>query len=212
MLDRYRYIVIEGPIGVGKTALARKFADYLDAELVTEDVGNNPFLGKFYQDVPRYAFSTQISFLLQRVQKVEGLAQMDLFNRPTVADFLLDKDPLFAALTLNDDELRLYRQIYQHLKLQAPTPDLIIYLQASFDWVWPRLHQRGDEFERIIPEGYLRRLIDSYNQFFYEYTAAPVLTVNREPLNFIDRDDDFGLLLHCINGMRGQREFFNTRL
>jgi deoxyadenosine/deoxycytidine kinase len=208
-LDKYRYIVVEGPIGVGKTSLARRLALHLKAELLLEHPEQNPFLARFYRDMERYALPTQLFFLFQRFNELRNLAQIDMFSRLTVADFLLDKDPLFARLTLNDDELHLYQQIYATLAPQAPRPDLVIYLQAQAETLVARVRRRGAEFERTMPEAYLVLVAESYNRFFYDYSGTPLLIVNSERLNFVDRPADFGLLLARVQAMRGQREFFN---
>ena len=208
-MDKYRHIVVEGPIGVGKTSLARRLAEHLHAELLLELPEQNPFLARFYQDMERYALPTQLFFLFQRFNQLRNLAQIDMFSRVTVVDFLLDKDPLFARITLNSDELHLYQQIYATLSPQAPRPDLVIYLQAQTHTLIERVRRRGAEFERPISEAYLALVADSYNRFFYHHSGTPVLIVNSERLNFIDRPADFELLLERIAGMRGQREFFN---
>jgi deoxyadenosine/deoxycytidine kinase len=206
---RYRYIAIEGPIGAGKTSLCRRIADRARCELLLEDPGANPFLPRFYEEPDRYALQTQLFFLFQRLQQIQSLAQSDLFARPTVSDFMLAKDPLFARLTLNDDEYRLYQEVYRHLETQAPVPDLVIYLQAGVETLAERVRRRGIGYERGITDEYLLRLADSYARFFYQYDEAPVLIVNSENLNFVDRPADFDLLLARIRGMRGPREFFN---
>jgi deoxyadenosine/deoxycytidine kinase len=148
-------------------------------------------------------------FLFQRIQQIRTLSQADLFRRATVADFMLDKDPLFARLTLNDDELSLYQQIYAQMKPQAAVPDLVIYLQASTETLIERVKRRAINYERAISEDYLLRLAETYARFFYQYDAAPVLIVNSEHLNFVDTPADFELLLQRIAAMRGAREFFN---
>ena len=153
--------------------------------------------------------ATQLFFLFQRVHQVAGLKQIDLFDGRTVADFILDKDPLFASLTLTDDELQLYQQIYAHLKPQAPTPDLVIYLQASPETLVERVRKRGVAYERDISEQYLVRLAEAYSRFFYQFSAAPLLIVNSDHLNFVDDAGDFDLLLRRITEMRGPREFFS---
>ncbi len=208
-LAKYRFIAVEGPIGAGKTSLARKLAEHIGAELMLEQPETNPFLAGFYQDTQRWALATQLFFLFQRVNQLGALKQMDMFARPTVADFLFDKDPLFARVNLTDDELALYQRIYDHLAPQIALPDLVIGLQAPVDTLIARVRKRGAVYERGINEDYLRRLNSAYGRFFYEYSAAPVLIVNSKNLNFVDRASDFALLLERIEGMRGMREFFN---
>ena len=207
--DKYKYIVVEGPIGVGKTTLTRKIAEHSGAQTLLEQAQENPFLEKFYRDSTRYALPTQMFFLFQRMSQLRDLAQADLFNAPVLSDFLLDKDPIFAGLTLADDELNLYRQLYEHLRPQAPQPDLVIYLQAQPETLVERVKKRGVPMEAAISETYLYRLCESYSRFFYHYDAAPLLMVNTEHLNPIERDEDFDLLLTRIKNMRGKREFFS---
>ena len=208
-LSRFRHIAIEGPIGAGKTSLARMLAEKSGSTPMLEDPGANPFLPGFYADSARYALPTQLFFLFQRMNQVRDLLQADLFRRATVADFILDKDPLFARLTLNDDELNLYQQIYTQMKPQAAVPDLVIYLQASTETLIERVKRRAISYERAISEDYLLRLAESYARFFYQYDASPVLIVNSEHLNFVDTPADFDLLLQRIAAMRGAREFFS---
>jgi deoxyadenosine/deoxycytidine kinase len=204
-----RYIVVEGPIGAGKTSLARELASRLSADTLLERPDENPFLARFYEDMARYALPTQLNFLFQRADQLRALAQLDLFRRPTVADFLLDKDPLFARLNLNDDEYALYDKVFRHLKPQTPVPDLVVYLQAPVATLVERVERRGVGYERAIPAEYLARVADSYTRFFYAYDEAPLLIVNSERLNFVDNAAHFELLLERIAAMRGQREFFN---
>jgi deoxyadenosine/deoxycytidine kinase len=208
-LDQYKYIVVEGPIGVGKTTLVRRLASSLQAHELLELPQENPFLERFYRDAARYALPTQMFFLFQRMNQLRDLAQTDLFDARVVSDFLLDKDPLFARLTLGDDELNLYQQLYEHLRPQAAVPDLVIYLQAQPETLVERVKKRGNPMEAGISESYLYRLCESYSRFFYHYDAAPLLIVNTENLNPVRRDDDYKLLLDRIDGMRGKREFFN---
>jgi deoxyadenosine/deoxycytidine kinase len=207
--ERYRYIVIEGPIGAGKTSLARAISARLGTALMLEDPEANPFLARFYRDRERYALQTQLFFLFQRAQQVRDLNQTDLFRQVTVADFMLEKDPLFARLTLNDEEFTLYRTIYEHLKLRAPAPDLVIYLQASAEVLIERVRRRAAGYEQGISDEYLVRLADAYARYFHGYVAAPLLIVNSDNLNFVDSAGDFDLLLRRATAMRGPREFFS---
>jgi deoxyadenosine/deoxycytidine kinase len=208
-LAKYKYVVVEGPIGVGKTTLARKLAESVNAQPLLELPQENPFLEKFYRDAARYALPAQMFFLFQRMNQLRDLAQTDLFDSRVISDFLLDKDPIFARLNLGDDELNLYRQLYDHLRPQAAVPDLVIYLQAQPETLIERVKKRGVAMEAGISELYLYRLCESYSRFFYHYDAAPLLIVNTEHLNPIERAEDFDLLLTRINNMRGKREFFN---
>jgi deoxyadenosine/deoxycytidine kinase len=207
--DRWRHIVVEGPIGAGKTSLARRLSERFGAQTVLEEPQANPFLERFYRDSARYALPTQLFFLFQRVNQLRDLAQRDLFQSAAVGDFLLEKDPLFARLTLSDDELALYRQIFDSLKPQAPTPDLVIYLQAQPDTLVERVRKRGVPIEASMSEEYLRALGDAYSRFFHHFDAAPLLIVNTEHLNPVDRDADLDLLLQHVASMRGRREFIN---
>jgi len=209
MLDKVRYLVVEGPIGVGKTSLAERLAARLKADLLLEEPEANPFLERFYRDSARYAFSTQLFFLFQRVNQLREIGQRDLFSDIFVADFLLEKDALFASLTLADDELSLYRQIYSNLAVQAPSPDLVVYLDAPPSTLLDRIADRGRPMEASISESYLEQLCDAYTRFFYQYEAAPLLTVNTEHLDPANDDEDFDLLVDRIRQMRGRREFFN---
>ncbi|HEY8067938.1 MAG TPA: deoxynucleoside kinase [Burkholderiales bacterium] len=209
MPEKFRHIAVEGPIGAGKTSLARRLAERLGAELLLEQPGENPFLARFYQDMARFALPTQLFFLFQRARQLEALAQPDMFGRPTVTDFLLDKDPLFARITLSSDEMALYQKIYDAIRPQAPAPDLVVYLQAQPATLYERVKRRASEYERGIGEDYLALLAEGYARFFYNYGAAPVLIVNSENLNFVARDADLELLLSRMRGMKSRREFFS---
>ena len=206
---RYRYVAIEGPIGAGKTSLARKLAEHYQAHTLLERPEANPFLERFYTDRKRFALPTQLYFLFQRVQQLAEVRQLDLFQSLLFADFLLDKDPLFARLTLADDELRLYEQILAQLRPQTTAPDLVIHLQARPEVLAERVARRANPIEARLDEDYLAALAESYTRFFHQYEAAPVLTVNTEHLNPIDSETDFRLLLDRIGKLRGRREYFN---
>lgn len=207
--DKYRHIVIEGPIGVGKTSLAKLIADKLQAQLLLELPEENPFLEKFYQNPARYALPTQLFFLFQRTGQLRDLAQRDFFETRVVCDFLLEKDTMFASLTLDEEELKLYQQIYTSQSPQTPSPDLVIYLQASADSLLERVQKRGNAYENPITLDYLKDLSDAYSRFFYHYDEAPLLIVNTDHLNPVDHPEDFDLLLSQIDNMKGRREFFN---
>ncbi|MDQ6618771.1 MAG: deoxynucleoside kinase [Pseudomonadota bacterium] len=208
-LEKCRYIVVEGPIGAGKTSLARQLAAHLHGEAVLERPEDNPFLARFYEDMERFALPTQLNFLFQRLDQLRGVGQVDMFRKATVADFLFDKDPLFARLNLSDAEYQLYDKMYAHLKPQVPLPDLVIYLQAPVQVLVERVLRRGIAYERMISEHYLARLAEAYSRFFYRYEESPLLIVNSERLNFVDDPSHLELLLGRIVSMRSQREFFN---
>jgi len=208
-VDKFRYLVVEGPIGAGKTSLARRLASRFTADLLLELPEENPFLSRFYQDMARFALPTQLFFLFQRARLLEPLAQPDMFGRPVVGDFLLDKDPLFARITLSADEMALYQKIYEALRPRSPSPDLVVYLQAQPATLIERVRRRAKGYEKPVSEEYLALLAESYARFFYHYNAAPVLIVNSDNLNFVERDADFELLVSRLRGMKSRREFFN---
>lgn len=207
---KHRFIVVEGPIGSGKSTLASLLAERFGAELLLEDPSANPFLPNFYRDMKRYALSTQMFFLFQRVNQLSGIKQPDLFEGKSIADYMLAKDTLFAKLTLDDNEFALYSQLYNHLRPQAPTPDLVIYLQASVDQLLQRIGRRGRPMERSISEDYLVKLSDAYTRFFYDYTESPLLIVNSDRFNFVDRREDLDLLIKRVESLRGGKEYMNA--
>lgn len=208
-LTSARHIVVEGPIGAGKTSLSRRLGEHLEADLLLEQPEANPFLARFYQNQERYALQTQLSFLFQRLEQMRDLAEPDKFPGTVISDYLMEKELLFASLTLREDEYQLYRQIYDRVSPQTTTPDLVIYLQARPETLIARVRKRGVDMERKIGDDYLTLLSESYTRFFHDYKAAPVMVVNSEYLNFVDNPDDFQLLVQRIDAMRGPREYFN---
>ena len=205
----FHYLAVEGPIGVGKTSLARRLAEVGEGQLLLEAPDDNPFIGRFYEDRKRNALPAQLFFLLARAEQARQLMQGELFTNLTVADFLFEKDPLFARLNLDESEFQLYQKIYEGLRPHASPPDLVIYLQAPVNVLSERVRRRNRAYERQMSERYLGELASAYNEFFYHYDAAPVLTVNCEHLNFSEREADFQLLRQRIGEMRGPREFFS---
>jgi deoxyguanosine kinase len=208
-LAKIQHLVVEGPIGAGKTSLVKRLAEKLGADLLLEAPEQNPFLDKFYRDPAHYALQTQLFFLFQRIEQLRYLTQAQALTKPVVSDFLLEKDPLFAQLTLNDDELGLYQKIYASLGPQTATPDLVIFLLANPDTLVERVARRGIASETAISEEYLRAVCNSYTELIHHYNEAPQLVINTEHLNPIDSEDDFALLLQRIEAMRSKREFFN---
>jgi len=207
--DAPRFIVVEGPIGVGKTSLAKKVADSLSADTVLEEVFENPFLKQFYEDGRSAALPAQMFFLFARARQVEGLRQSDLFATVRVSDYLFAKDRLFAELNLSPDELALYDQVQASLKVDAPVPDLVIYLQASVDSLLDRIAKRGIEFERAIDRAYLERLTDAYARYFHAYDEGPLLIVNASQFDPISSDTDYDQLFQQIERTTGGRHFYN---
>lgn len=207
--NRSGYIVVEGPIGVGKTTLAKRLAQAYQTDLLLERAEDNPFLPRFYQDPENAALPTQLFFLFQRAQQIQSLRQGDLFQPARVVDFMIEKDRLFAALTLNRDELALYQQVYDRMTLAAPQPDLVIYLQAPIDVLLKRIETRAIDYEQLIDENYLRRVAEAYVEFFHHYDRSPLLIVNTADFNLADGHDDFRLLLERIRDLPPGRHYFN---
>lgn len=203
LLDRFRYIAIEGPIGVGKSSLARRLAEHLDADLLLERADENPFLDRFYDDASGYAFQTQLFFLFQRVKQMQALSQPGMFSRGIVSDFLFDKDALFARMNLGDEEHRLYTQIHAQVAPQMPQPDLVIWLQAWPRTLMQRIRRRGIAMEQRIGEDYLQRLCDAYVEHFHGHHGPPVFTVVTDAFNPVDRPEDFALLLRRLAAFDG---------
>jgi len=207
--DSSRYIVIEGPIGVGKTSLARKLADSLSADLLLEEVYENPFLERFYRDGQSAALPAQMFFLFARARQIEDLRQADMFASVRVSDYLFSKDQLFAELNLSPDELNLYNQVTSSLNVEAPVPDLVIYLQSSVDALLERIARRGILFERAIDRRYLERVTDAYARFFHAYNEGPLLIVNASQIDPINNEADYAQLFQQIERTTGGRHFFN---
>ena len=205
----HRYVVVEGPIGVGKTSLVHRLGKSFGCELVLEQDAENPFLERFYRDPRSGAFQTQLHFLFQRARQLQDIRQADLFEKVRVADYMLDKDRLFARLTLDDQEFALYEQVYERLAIDAPAPDLVVYLQAPVDVLLDRIARRGIAYEQQIERRYLERLNDAYARFFLEFEAAPLLIVNAADIDPIGNEDDYrGLLAEVVRPRKG-RHYFN---
>ena len=207
--DTARFIVVEGPIGVGKTSLATRLADSLSAELVLEHLTENPFLERFYRSGRTAALPAQLFYLFQRTRQLEELRQTDMFAPVRVADYLIDKDRIFAELTLDGEELALYNQICEKLDVDAPIPDLVIYLQASVDTLLARIARRGIGYERMIDRAYLEQLNDAYARHFYSYDDAPLLIVNASGIDLVHNQSDYEQLFQQIQKTTGGRHFFN---
>jgi len=207
--DPSRYIVIEGPIGVGKTSLAKKLAESLAGDLILEEVFENPFLERFYRDGQSAALPAQMFFLFARARQIEDLRQSDMFANVRVSDYLFAKDQLFAELNLSKDELELYNKVVDSLNVDAPVPDLVIYLQASVDSLLDRISRRGIAYERAIERNYLEKLTDAYARFFHAYDDGPLLIVNASQIDPINNSSDYDQLFQQIERTTGGRHFFN---
>lgn len=204
-----RFVTVEGPIGVGKTTLAHRLAEHFGYPVLLEPAADNPFLDRFYREGRRHALPTQLYFLLNRARQLADLPQDDLVGPSLVADFLLEKDDLFARMTLDDHEYALYRQIYDNLEISPPRPDLVIYLQAPVNVLLSRIRRRGIAYERDIESGYLETLNRAYTEFFHYYDAAPLLVVNASEIDFAHNDAHFQALLTQLANMDGLRQYFN---
>lgn len=207
--DKSRFIVVEGAIGVGKTSLANKLADSLSADVVLEEVFENPFLERFYRDGRSAALPAQMFFLFARARQIDDLRQSDMFTNVRVSDYLFAKDRLFAELNLSPDELKLYEQVVDSLHIDPPVPDLVIYLQATVESLLERIARRGIRFEQAIDRGYLERLTDAYARFFHAYNEGPLLIVNASQIDPINNEADYDQLFQQIEGITGGRHFFN---
>ncbi|NNE61154.1 MAG: deoxynucleoside kinase [Woeseia sp.] len=204
-----RFIVVEGPIGVGKTSLAQRLAESFDGELILEPSEENPFLERFYKSGRNAALPAQLFFLFQRARQMEDLRQSDMFAPVRVADFHIDKDQLFANVNLDQEELSLYQQIRDKLEIEAPVPDLVVYLQAPVDALLQRIARRGIPYERMIDRAYLEQLADAYARHFHNFDEAPLLIVNAAAIDPIGNEADYQRLFEQIRGTTGGRHFFN---
>ena len=208
MEPRHRYIVVEGPIGVGKTSLTRALAERFSGRTVFEQVEENPFLASFYQDRNKYAFQTQLFFLLSRFKQQQELFQQDLFSRVTVSDYLFAKDRIFASITLDPNELALYERVYGHLGPRVMRPDLVIYLQARLEVLLARIRKRGREFERKFDPEYLAELSRTYNDFFHRYDETPLLVINTSDIDFVESEKDFEELIRAIGSIKAGTQYY----
>jgi deoxyadenosine/deoxycytidine kinase len=210
-IKKPNFIVVEGPIGVGKTSLVRRLAEHFGSEMLLEGAEENPFLQRFYQNPREAALPAQLFFLFQRSRQWNDLSQGDMFRQHLIADFMLEKDRLFAQINLDDDELQLYEQVYERLTLDAPPPDLVVYLQAPIEVLVKRIKQRARAVERRIEPAYLKQLCDAYANFFHYYDRSPLLIVNAAEINPLHKDDDFQLLLeHICESGANRRRYLNA--
>lgn len=205
------YIVVEGPIGVGKTSLAKRLATTFKTDLMLEIPSENPFLERFYEDPKNAALPTQLYFLFQRARQLEIFRQTDLFKPIQIADFLIDKDRLFAEVTLSQDEFDLYQQVYNRTALEAPVPDLVIYLQAPIQVLLDRISERGIHYERRLSEDYLTKIANAYIDFFYHYNKSPLLIVNTADFDLVNNADNYDMLLEQIGHLKTGKQYFNPK-
>ena len=212
IFDKYPYIVVEGQIGSGKSTLAKLLANEYHANMFSEKAERNPFLPKFYEDMQHYALPTQLFFLFQRANQISELKQKDIFSNGVIADFFLQKDPIFAKLNLDDEEFKLYHQIYQHLELKAPTPDLVIYLQTPVELLRQRVQKRNINYEQRITREYLERIAESYSSYFHNDHDSNVLIVNNENIDLLEDKSALTMLIERINQISSIREYFNPSL
>jgi len=203
------FIAVEGPVGVGKTTLAKRLAETFNYQALLEKVEENPFLERFYRNRRQTALATQLFFLFQRVQQIQDMRQSDIFEPVRVTDFLIERDPLFARVNLDPDEYRLYEKVFRQLTIDAPRPDLVIYLQASTDVLLSRIENRGVTFEQHISREYLESLNEVYSEFFLYYDGAPLLIVNAGAIDLVDGDTDYGHLVDYMLDIRNGRHYFN---
>ncbi|HZX93869.1 MAG TPA: deoxynucleoside kinase [Myxococcales bacterium] len=205
---RHRYIVVEGPIGVGKTTLTRALSKRFGARSVFEIVEENPFLASFYQDRNKFAFQTQLFFLLSRFKQQQDLFQQDLFSQVTISDYLFAKDRIFASITLDPNELALYERIYENLGPRVMKPDLVIYLQGRLEVLLARIKKRGRDFERKFDADYLAELSRTYNDFFHRYDDTPLLVINTSDIDFVESEEDFEELTRAISSIKRGTHYY----
>ena len=211
-LELPRHIAIEGPLGVGKTTLTIRLAESFNAETILEEPDENPFLERFYQDRDKNALPAQLYFLFQRIQQLEELRQGDIFQKVHISDFMIDKDPIFARVNLDEDEYRLYKRVYKTVISDLPKPDLVIYLQAPTEILYSRIRKRGHQIERFISSSYLKQLNEAYAQFFHYYNEAPLLIVNTARINLAQNEADYQNLLRYIAQPHSGRHYYNPCL
>jgi len=206
--DKFRYIAIEGPIGVGKTSLAKSLADRLKARLFLEEATENPMLPKYYTNMKKYAFQAQLFFLVSRYKQQKEIGQRDLFNRITIADYMFEKDRIFASLSLNEDELMLYNHLHPLLSANVPKPDLVVLLQAPANVLMQRIRTRGRKFEEPMTRDYIMKVVEAYDRFFFNYDASPVLIVNTSQVNFTVDKIDLESLVQQLERMESGKEYY----